>query len=63
MLKRMENYIRTVIEWTEENYPGIVYAWDVANEVMQDDKPSNLAPGLPCGMREAAGGTRSGMIS
>ena len=53
MLKRMENYIRTVIEWTEENYPGIVYAWDVANEVMQDDKPSNLAPGLPCGMRES----------
>lgn len=32
MLKRMENYIKEVIAWTETNYPGIIYAWDVVNE-------------------------------
>lgn len=32
MLKRMENYIKEVIAWTETNYPGVIYAWDVVNE-------------------------------
>ncbi|MGN0637912.1 MAG: endo-1,4-beta-xylanase [Huintestinicola sp.] len=36
MLKRMENYIRSVMEWTEENYPGLVSAWDVVNEAIDD---------------------------
>ena len=37
MLKRMENYIRSVMEWTEENYPGLVSAWDVVNEAAADE--------------------------
>ncbi len=36
MLKRMENYIKGVIEWTESNYPGVIYAWDVVNEAVAD---------------------------
>ncbi len=34
MLKRMENYIRQVLEYTDTNYPGVFYAWDVVNEAI-----------------------------
>ena len=37
MLLRMENYIKNVMEWTEENYPGLVRAWDVVNEAADDN--------------------------
>ena len=36
MLKRMENYIDAVTNWCEENYPGVIYAWDVCNECIDD---------------------------
>lgn len=36
MLARMESYIKNVMEWTEENYPGLVRAWDVVNEAADD---------------------------
>ena len=36
MLKRMENYIKSVFEWAQENYPGTFYAWDVVNEAVSD---------------------------
>lgn len=35
MLVRMENYIRQEIEYINENYPGVVYAWDVVNEAIE----------------------------
>lgn len=34
MLKRMENYIKQVLEYTDTNYPGVIYAWDVVNEAV-----------------------------
>lgn len=34
MLKRLENYIRQVFEYTQTNYPGLIYAWDVVNEAI-----------------------------
>lgn len=34
MLKRMENYIRQVLEYAQANYPGLIYAWDVVNEAV-----------------------------
>lgn len=37
MLKRMENYIKSVMEWTTENYPGLISAWDVVNEAAADN--------------------------
>ena len=32
MLKRLESYIRQVMEYCQTNYPGVIYAWDVVNE-------------------------------
>lgn len=37
MKKRMESYIKQVLTYCKENYPGVVYAWDVVNEVVGDD--------------------------
>ena len=36
MLARMENYIRQVLTWTAENYPGVIVSWDVVNEAAAD---------------------------
>lgn len=36
MLGRMENYIKAVMEITEENYPGLIMSWDVVNEAVDD---------------------------
>ena len=36
MLRRMENYIKGVMEWTDANYPGLISAWDVVNEAADD---------------------------
>lgn len=44
MLKRMENYIKDVIEWTETNYSGVIYAWDVVNEAIADYDGEGAAP-------------------
>lgn len=47
MLKRMENYIRQVLEYVQTNYPGVIYAWDVVNEAIQisDGHPDGLRTG------------------
>lgn len=37
MKQRMESYIKNVLTYCQTNYPGVVYAWDVANEVVNDD--------------------------
>lgn len=36
MLKRMENYIKGVFDYIGSNYPGLFYAFDVANECVDD---------------------------
>ena len=36
MLGRLENYIRLVMEYMGENYPGVVVSWDVVNEAIDD---------------------------
>ena len=36
MLKRLENYIKGVLTFVQENYPGAVYAWDVVNEAIDE---------------------------
>ncbi len=45
MLKRMENYIKQILEYTQTNYPGVIYAWDVVNEAIE------LNNGHPDGLR------------
>lgn len=36
MLKRMENYICDVFTWADTYYPNLFYAWDIANECIDD---------------------------
>ena len=36
MLARLENYIRSVLLFVQTEYPGIVQAWDVVNEAVED---------------------------
>jgi len=36
ILARLENYIRGVLEFVQENYPGVIYAWDVVNEIVDE---------------------------
>ncbi len=37
MLFRMESYIRQLMTHVQENYPGVVYCWDVVNEAVDPD--------------------------
>ncbi len=36
ILSRLENYIHGVLDFVQNNYPGIVYAWDVFNEIVDE---------------------------
>ena len=33
----MQSYITQIIQYTETKYPGVVYAYDVVNEVINDN--------------------------
>lgn len=36
MLARLENYICSVLTFVQTEYPGIIYAWDVVNEAVDE---------------------------
>nr|AIF25908.1 putative glycosyl hydrolase family 10 [uncultured bacterium Ad_010_C07] len=36
MLARLENYVKGIMEYLDENYPGVVVSWDVVNEAIDD---------------------------
>lgn len=36
MLSRLENYIKGVLTFVQSNYPGVIYAWDVVNEIVDE---------------------------
>ncbi|MCM1118858.1 MAG: endo-1,4-beta-xylanase [bacterium] len=38
MLSRMESYICQLMTHVQDNYPGVVYCWDVVNEAVDPDK-------------------------
>ena len=40
MLARMESYIKQMLEHVQENYPGVIYCWDVVNEAVDPDNPA-----------------------
>lgn len=35
MLTRLESYIKQVLEFTQHEYPGVIYSWDVVNEAIE----------------------------
>lgn len=37
MLGRLENYIRSIFEATEKDWPGVIVSWDVLNEAVDDN--------------------------
>ncbi|WP_049945922.1 endo-1,4-beta-xylanase [Butyrivibrio sp. LC3010] len=37
MLMRMESYIKQLITHVQEEYPGVIYCWDVVNEAVEPD--------------------------
>lgn len=39
MEKRMENYIKNVLQYCQTNYPGVIYCWDVVNECVDSVSP------------------------
>ena len=42
MEKRMESYIKQVLTHCQENYPGVIYCWDVVNECVSVDAGSYI---------------------
>ena len=40
MLFRMESYIAQLMTHVQEEYPGVVYCWDVVNEAVDPDSPA-----------------------
>ena len=36
MIARLDGYIKGVLTFVQENYPGVIYAWDVVNEAIND---------------------------
>ena len=36
MLARLENYIHGVLDFVQTEYPGVIYAWDVVNEAIDE---------------------------
>ena len=36
MLARLESYIAQIMEYMDENYPGVIVSWDVVNEAVDD---------------------------
>ena len=55
LLARMESYITQVITHFETEFPGVIYCWDVVNEVMGDSAAEYRA-GDPCLLRTARNG-------
>lgn len=44
MLARLENYIHGVLDYVQTNFPGVIYAWDVVNEAVDEQQPEG-SPG------------------
>lgn len=38
MIARLDSYIRQMLTYCQENYPGVVYCWDVVNEAVDPEK-------------------------
>ena len=36
LLARLDNYVKNIMTYLDENYPGVVVSWDVVNEAIDD---------------------------
>ena len=54
MLFRMESYIAQLMTHVQDNFPGVVYCWDVVNEAVD---PGSADPNTDFGCRTANDGT------
>ena len=53
MSKRMESYIQQLLTHVQENYPGVIYCWDVVNEAVD---PESADPDSDFKCRTECGG-------
>lgn len=60
MLFRLESYIRQVLEFTQERYPGVIYAWDVVNEAVENT-PGHFETESGYNIRTRYDGTRENL--
>lgn len=37
MIARLDNYVRLIMAYMDENYPGLIVSWDVVNEAIDDN--------------------------
>ncbi|WP_051205505.1 endo-1,4-beta-xylanase [Butyrivibrio sp. FC2001] len=44
MLMRMESYIKQLLTHVQEEYPGVIYCWDVVNEAVDPDSADPNSP-------------------
>lgn len=51
MKKRLESYIRQVVEHFDTKFPGVVYCWDVVNEAIGDSEGKDYDSADSCHIR------------
>ena len=56
MKKRLESYIRQVVEHFDTKFPGVVYCWDVVNEAIGDSEGTDYDSDDPCHVRTMRNG-------
>lgn len=59
MLMRMESYIAQLMTHVQDEYPGVVYCWDVVNEAVDPDRGIRTA--ISCAARRTTEHPTPGM--
>lgn len=45
MIERLDSFIKQYMSYVQDNYPGVIYCWDVVNEAVDESTSSNTAYG------------------
>lgn len=57
MLKRLESYIKQVVQHFRSKYPGVLYCWDVVNEAVGDTPGTDCSSSDSCRIRTKRSGS------